>query len=54
MDFTVPADPREKLKEKETRDKYLDLARELKETMDHEGDGGINCNWWARVQSPKD
>ena len=31
MDFAVPADHRIKLKECEKRDKYLDLARELKE-----------------------
>ena len=30
VDFAVPADHRRKLKENEKRDKYLDLARELK------------------------
>ena len=30
MDFDVPADLRVKLKEYEKRDKYLNLARELK------------------------
>ena len=30
IDFAVPADHRIKLKECEKRDKYLDLARELK------------------------
>ena len=30
VDFAVPADPRIKLKECKKRDKYLDLARELK------------------------
>ena len=30
MDFAVPADHRVKLKENEKKDKYLDLARELK------------------------
>ena len=30
IDFTVPADHRIKLKECEKKDKYLDLARELK------------------------
>ena len=38
VDFAVPADRRIKLKECEKRDKYLDLARELKKTMEHEGD----------------
>ena len=26
-------------------DKYLDLARELKKTMEHEGNGDSNWNW---------
>ena len=30
VDFTVPTDHRIKLKESEKKDKYLDLARELK------------------------
>ena len=30
MDFNVSVDHREKLKESEKKDKYLDLARELK------------------------
>ena len=30
MDFAIPADPSVKLKESEKRDKYLDLAKELK------------------------
>ena len=30
MDFTVPADHRVKLKENEKKNKYLDLAREVK------------------------
>ena len=30
MDFTIPANHRVKLKESEKKDKYLDLARELK------------------------
>ena len=38
VDFTVPADNRIKLKECEKRDKYLDLAIELKKSMEHEGD----------------
>ena len=32
-DFTVPADQRVKLKENEKKDKYLDLARELKKKL---------------------
>ena len=45
MEFAVPADHRVKLKEKEKKDKYLDLARELKKTVKHESDGDTNCNW---------
>ena len=33
VDFAVPADHRIKLKECEKRDKYLDLARELKKKL---------------------
>ena len=33
VDFAIPADQRITLKESEKKDKYLDLARELKETM---------------------
>ena len=33
VDFAVPADHRIKLKECEKRDKYLDLARELKKLL---------------------
>ena len=38
IDFAVPADQRIKLKEWEKKDKYLDLARELKKIY------GI-CRW---------
>ena len=47
MDFAVSADHRVKFKESEKRDKYLDLARELKkkQTVEHESDDYTNCNW---------
>ena len=45
MDFAVPDDHRVKLKESEKKDKYLDLARELKKTVKHESDSYTNCNW---------
>ena len=45
VDFAVPADHRIKLKECEKKDKYLDLVRELKKTMDHEGDNYTNRDW---------
>ena len=44
--FAVPADHRIKLKEYEKKDNYLDLARELKKPMDHEGDYYVNCDWF--------
>ena len=34
-----------KLKESEKKDKHLDLARELKKTMEHEGDDYTNRYW---------
>ena len=42
--FVVPAYHRIKLKECEKRDKYLDLARELKKTMEYEDDSYTNCD----------
>ena len=43
MNFAVPTDHRIKLKECEKKDKYLDLARELKKDMEHEGDNYTYC-----------
>ena len=48
MDFSVPTDHEVKLKESEKKDKYMDLARELKTTMEYEGDGDTNCCEGAR------
>ena len=47
VDLAVPANHRIKLKECEKKDKYLDLARELKKTMEHESDGDTNYNRWV-------
>ena len=47
VDFAVPVDHRVKLKESE-RVKYIDLARELKKSMEHKSDGDTNYNWCAR------
>ena len=33
-----------KIQENEKRDKYLDLARDLKKAIEHEGDSDTNCN----------
>ena len=45
VDFAVPADHRIKLKEFEKKDKYLDLPRELKKTVEHEGDNYTKYDW---------
>ena len=45
VDFAVPADHRIKLKEREKKVKYLDLARESKKTIEHECDNYTNCDW---------
>ena len=52
MDFAILADYRVKLKESEKKEKYLDLARELKKTVEHESDVYTNCNWcsWHNPQ----
>ena len=42
MDFGVLADHRVKLRESKKRDKYLDLARELKKIMEHESENDSN------------
>ena len=44
VDFAVPADSRIKQKECEKKDKYLDLAREQKKTVENAGDNYTNCN----------
>ena len=46
MDFAVRADHRIKLKQNEKKDKYFDLAWELKKTMKHESDNYTNRDWW--------
>ena len=46
MNFVVPVDHKVKLKEREKKDKYLNIASELKKkTVEHESDGDTNCNW---------
>ena len=45
VDFAVPDDHRIKLKECEKKDKYLDFARELNKTVEHESDNYTNCDW---------
>ena len=48
MNFTVSADQKQKQKENKKKDKYLDLAREIKKTTEHECDGDASWNWNAR------
>ena len=48
VDFGVLADHRVKLKESEKRDRYLDQAKELKKTVEHQSDCDTNCNWCTR------
>ena len=48
VDFNFPADQNLKLKEIKKKDKYLDLARELKKNEKHESDGDTIYNWRAR------
>ena len=52
VDFAVLVYHWMKLKESEKRGKYLDLARELKKTMEHEGDDdtNFNCCTWNNPQ----
>ena len=45
VDFAVLAEHRMKQKECEKKNKYLDLARKLKKTVEHTGDNYTNCNW---------
>ena len=45
VNFRVPADHRVKLKESEKENKYIDLARELKKTVEHKSNGYTNCRW---------
>ena len=45
MNFAVPADHSVKLKENENKDKYLDLAMELKKLWNLKVNGYTNCNF---------
>ena len=44
VNFAVPADHRMKMKEREKKDKYLDLVRELKKVIEN-GDNYTHCDW---------
>ena len=47
VNVAVPADHTVKTKLNEKRDKYSDLAREQKKTVERDGDGSTNCSWCA-------
>ena len=44
VEFSVPVDHKVKIKENEKRDELLNLAKELKKVLEHEGDGDTGCN----------
>ena len=48
VDFAVPADHRINMKESEKKNKYLDLAREIKKAVEHESKNCANCDWCVR------
>ena len=45
MNIAVPAEHRLKWKERGKKDTYMDIARELKKTVDPESDSYTKCNW---------
>ena len=47
VNFPIPKDHRVKIKENGKIDKYLNLARELKNTVEQEVDSGNNCSWYT-------
>ena len=56
MDFAVAVDHKEKkLNDREKKNKYFNLARELEITVEHESDDNTNCNWcsWYSHQRTK-
>ena len=53
MDFAVPAQLKVKQKETEKREKYIDLARELKENIEHASDRDICCNYRVRYSNQR-
>ena len=53
MDFAIPADHTVKLKGSKKKYKYLDQAKELKKTMEHESDVYTYYNWWSGYSHQK-
>ena len=52
VDFVMLADHGIKQKENEKQNKYMDLARDLKKAVEHEGDSDGNC-CWVSLSNPK-
>ena len=52
VNFAVTVDIRVKHFKSEKRDKHLEIAGELKQTMEHEGDGDTTCKLMHLEQSP--
>ena len=54
MGVTVATNHRMKVKKDEKLDDYMNLAREQKKLIEHEGDGEPNCSWspWNSAQEP--
>ena len=53
VNYAVPTNHRIRLKESKEIDKYLDLLRELKKMMEHQGKGNTSSNWCARNNTQK-
>ena len=47
VNFTVQVDHELKFKQKKKTNKYLDLARELKNAKEHKSGDDTSCNWCA-------
>ena len=50
--FAVSSYHKVKIKECNKRDKYLDLARELKKSIEEEGDDDTNCGCFMLKNAP--
>ena len=51
IDFAIPADHRIKPKESEKKDKYRELARQLKKNMERKCDDYTNSDWCIRYNN---
>ena len=47
VNFALPADHRVKLVDSKMKDKYLELVREFKNSLEQESDGDTDCEWCA-------